>query len=281
MVSVVEPIYKNFLEISASDMENLFFINVSEDGSFTYNHYLDINAMGKSTEKKILFNEDGTATITYSDVTIKVNQYGIEEEYSDGNWMDLFSTIKRKNGIITEECGNDESFIINKYSNFDNGSWNISHARGMRVPHSTTNDDFKEKLIRLMIEKNLSKETVLSEFDRNSATIISEYPNTANWYALTRKYLEEILPDRVSKEEYSRIKISSLEKQVSYLTKSSTILHQKNSALKEEQKKLTMMLERALLFIENVKNHPAGQLFFTKKIKEFELGKETLDAGKD
>ena len=47
------------------------------------------------------------------------------------------------------------------------------------------------------------------------------------------------------------------------------------------QTKLLTELEKSLEFMSSVRNSPVGNIFFGKKIKEYENGLNRLDEGKD
>ena len=86
MPAVVETIFREVFDQTSNEVRECGRFVVYEDGSFSFD------------ERQITLSPGSGATISYEDVLIEVNTYGMEIEYSDGNYQSNFSSISRKDG---------------------------------------------------------------------------------------------------------------------------------------------------------------------------------------
>ena len=257
MPAVVEPIYKDVVDKTVSQVENSEALKANEDGTFRY------------TNRLISPSDTGGAVISYGDATIDVNKYGIAIGYSDGSWMDYFSTTTRKpEGFVEHSYGNNGNATMTTRTTFDNGSWSILNAAGAEYSNQPY---IGSKEVRT---PGIDKEAILKEFDENSQAVMKNYPGTITWYTERREALVATLDRETDPKVIEERRIKELEDECARLRKANKELTANNS-------KLTYMLEKSLEFMSSVRNSPVGYIFFGKKIKEYEQGLNKLDAGKD
>ena len=89
MPAVIEPIYKELMEKPESYLRRQGKVNVDEQGNFSFGN------------RRIKLKEDSCAEITFNDAKVTTNPVGIEISYEDGDFIGLFSSCSRGNGIIT------------------------------------------------------------------------------------------------------------------------------------------------------------------------------------
>ena len=257
MPAVVEPIFKDVVDKTVSQVERSNDIKANPDGVFSYQN------------RVVTPGEDGGAVISYGDATIDVNSYGIAIGYSDGSWMDYFSHISRKpDGTVEHSSGNNGNATMSTRTSFDNGSWSILNAGGAdftNMPYIGAKD---------VRTTSIDKEAILREFDENSQAVMKNYPGTISWYTERREALVQTLERETNPELVQARRMQELEEENARLTK-------RNRDLLESNSKLTAMLEKALEFMSSVRNSPVGNIFFGKKIKEYEQGLNRLDKGRD
>lgn len=118
--------------------------------------------------------------------------------------------------------------------------------------------------------EDLKEEEIFNDFDSVSTLMVENYPETSEWYAKTKENIINLIQDK--KAELTKSTQGELQSDTSIIEK---------KQLKIQNKKLMKMLEKALIFIENVKKHPLGKIFFHKKIKEFDRDTNTLESGEE
>lgn len=256
MPAVVEPIYKEMMERSESELRKEGKVIVDEDGNFIIGN------------KKIRLREDKCAEISFGDAQITTNSVGIEMEYQDGGAQDLFSHNKRDGGKVVNMSANNANATYHETTNLDNGSWAVRNASGILLESdsSLTGDE------KNAIEESLDK--ILADFDAMSKPIIENYPKTAKWYKTKRAEVKSIAEKEINPEEQNRIKIANLEAQV-------TNLEKRNGELSKSLSETRNRLVRAIDFIGVVRKSPFGKVFFGKRIKTFEEEEKSLPEGKE
>lgn len=255
MPAVVEPIYKEMMEKSESELRKEGKVVVDEHGNFSLG------------DKKIRLRRDKCAEITFGDAQITTNAVGIEIEYQDGGELDWFSHNKRDAGKIVNMSGNNGNATYHETTALDNGSWSVRNATGI-ILGSVSSHSKEEKRV---VEESL--DTILSEFDAMSKPIVENYPKTAKWYKEKREEVKEVAQKEIDPEEKNRRRIEALENQVASLEK-------RNGELTRSLSQATIRLGKAVSFIEQVKKSPVGKVFFGKKIRTFEEDTKTLPEGK-
>lgn len=255
MPAVVEPIYKEMMEKSESELRKEGKVVVDEHGNFSLG------------DKKIRLRRDKCAEITFGDAQITTNAVGIEIEYQDGGELDWFSHNKRDGGKVVNMSGNNGNATYHETTALDNGSWSVRNATGI-ILGSVSSHSKEEKRV---VEESL--DTILSEFDAMSKPIIENYPKTAKWYKEKREEVKEVAQKEIDPEEKNRRRIEALENQVASLEK-------RNGELTRSLSQATIRLGKAVSFIEQVKKSPVGKVFFGKKIRTFEEDSKTLPEGK-
>lgn len=256
MPAIVEPIYKEMMERPESELRKEGKVVVDEDGNFIF---------GK---RKIRLREDKCAEISFGDAQITTNAVGIEMEYQDGGWQDLFSHNKRDGGKVVNMSGNNGNATYHETTNLDNGSWAIRNASGILLGSDSSLSGDEKKTV----EESL--DAILSEFDSMSRPIIENYPKTAKWYRTKREEVKAVAQKEIDPEEQNRRRIADLESQV-------TNLEKRNKELTRSLSQATSRLGKAVSFIEQVKKSPVGKVFFGKRIKTFEEEAKTLPEGRD
>lgn len=257
MPAVVEPIYREFFDDTSSEVRECGRIVVYEDGSFSFD------------DRQITLSPGSGATISYEDVLIEVNTYGMEIEYSDGNYQDKFSSISRKDGRVDTFSGSNGTASGIGHMSLDNGSWSIKDSRGAEIVSDEYHND---KMDEEIDSYDLNLAEVLNEFDERATGIILAYPNTEGWFRKTRMSVVENVEKQNDPEEKEIRRIQRLERRV-------IKLEQENKALKESHAKTASLLERALKFVKEVKKSPAGQIFFGRKLKALDIDTKKLSAG--
>lgn len=257
MPAVIEPIYVEMMEKTASDLSGKGRISVDENGDFSFG------------DRKIKLNKEGCAEITQGDYIITTNTVGIEVAYSDGNWQDFFSHISRDNGIVVNSSGNNGNASYYESTHLDKGSWSIRNASGINIGVVASHNRDKE-----FNPFPSTPEEVLSEFDEVSGSIIENYPNTAEWYAKTREALKVVAEKEADPEKQNKDRIEFLERKVARLEREKRDLIQRNS-------KLTSMLEKTLEFMDTVRKSPVGKIFFGKSLKKYEDETKRLPEGRE
>ncbi len=256
MPAVVEPIYKEMMERPESELRKEGKVIVDEDGNFIF---------GK---RKIRLREDKCAEISFDDAQITTNAVGIEMEYQDGGWQDLFSHNKRDGGKVVNMSGNNGNATYHETTNLDNGSWAIRNASGILLGSDSSLSGDEKKTV----EESL--DAILSEFDAMSRPIIENYPKTAKWYRTKRAEVKAVAEKEIDPEEQNRRRIAALESQV-------INLERRNGELTKSLSEATSRLGKAVSFIEQVKKSPVGKVFFGKRIKTFEEEEKTLPEGRE
>ncbi len=256
MPAIVEPIYKEMMERPESELRKEGKVIVDEDGNFTFG------------DRKIALREDKCAEISFGDAQITTNAVGIEMEYQDGGWQDLFSHNKRDGGKVVNMSGNNGNATYHETTNLDNGSWAVRKASGILLESDSSLSGDEKKTV----EESL--DAILSEFDSMSRPIIENYPKTAKWYRTKREEVKAVAQKEIDPEEQNRRRIAALESQV-------TNLEKRNKELTKSLSQATSRLGKAVSFIEQVKKSPVGKVFFGKRIKTFEEEAKTLPEGRD
>lgn len=253
MPAIVEPIYQEMAERDESELRKEGKVVVDGDGNFIYG------------DKKITLREDKCAEITFGDAQIITNAVGIEMEYQDGGNQDLFSHNKRDAGKVVNTSGN--HVIYHETTNLDNGSWAVRKASGTLIESdsSLSGDE--------VIEVEESLDTILSNFDAMSKSVIENYPKTAKWYKSKRAEVKAIAQSKINPEEQNQKRIATLEAQVKTLEK-------RNGELTKTLSETRNRLGKAIDFIGVVRKSPFGKVFFGKKIKSFEEDSQSLPEGK-
>ena len=257
MPAVVEPIYREFFDDTSSEVRECGRIVVYEDGSFSFD------------DRQITLSPGSGATISYEDVLIEVNTYGMEIEYSDGNYQGKFSSISRKDGRVDTFSGSNGTASGIGHMSLDNGSWSIKDSRGAEIVSDEYHND---KMDEEIDSYDLNLAEVLNEFDERATGIILAYPNTEGWFRKTRMAVVENVEKQNDPEEKEIRRIQRLERRV-------IKLEQENKALKESHAKTASLLERALKFVKEVKKSPVGQIFFGRKLKALDIDTKKLSAG--
>lgn len=258
MPAVIEPIYKELMEKPESYLRRQGKVNVDEQGNFSFGN------------RRIKLKEDSCAEITFNDAKVTTNPVGIEISYEDGDFIGLFSSCSRGNGIITYHSGNNGNCSWSEREQLDNGSWSILSARGIKVGEDVS--PYNKNGEYTPFEGTV--EGILSEFDSNSKTIIENYPQTEEWYKEKREEVKAVVERETDPEEQNKRRIEYLEKRVSALEKNKNELLSKLS-------KSTEMLEKALRFIGKVKSSPVGKVFFARGIKKYEEDTKKLTEGRE
>lgn len=257
MPAVIEPIYKEMMEKTESDLSKQGKVNVDEQGNFSFGG------------RRIKLNEDGCAEITFSDAKITTNSVGIEVAYEDGNWQDWFSHISRDNGVVVNSSGNNGNASYYESTHLDNGSWSVRNASGVGIGEKSSYNKDGE-----YVPFQSTVEDVLNGFDSVSSNVIANYPNTAEWYQATRRGVQSVAERETNPEEQNRRRIAFLERRVSRLEADKKELLAINS-------RLTSMLEKSLDFMGQVKRSPVGKIFFSKGLKKYEEESKKLPEGRE
>ncbi len=257
MPAVIEPIYKEMMEKAESDLTSKGRVSVDEHGNFSFG------------DRKIKLVEDGGAEITFKDAKITTNSEGIEMVYEDGNSMDWFSYISRKDGVVVTSSGNNGNASYYESTNLDNGSWSIRDASGTSVGEKSSHSKNGE-----YVPFQTTVEEVLAGFDSVSESVIANYPNTAGWYQAKREEVQKVAEKEANPEEQTRKRIEFLERRVSTLEADKKDLLARNS-------RLTSMLEKSLEFMGQVKRSPVGKVFFGKGIRKYEEESKSLPSGRE
>lgn len=252
MPAIVEPLYKEWMEKTASAVKSSGDILVLANGDF------------KVGKKSVEFEITGGARVSYDDVTIDINEYGIEKSYSDGDFIGLFSHVTRKDGIVECSSGNNGNGTMSTNKYYDNGSWSIQGANGPLIDQKDEDGNLTE----------VDEAKLLEDFDKMAKTMKKEYPKTKEWYDKKREELQKALAEFNSPEARFKAEMSALRKE-------NSALKTKNEALTKNNEKLTDMLGKALDFMEEVKKSPVGKLFFRKGLKKYEESSRVLGPGRD
>lgn len=256
MPAVVEPIYKEMMERPENDLRKEGKVIVDQDGNFSFG------------DRKIQLREDRCAEISFGDAQITTNAVGIEIEYQDVGWQDWFSHNKRDGGKVVNMSGNNGNASYHETTNLDNGSWAVRNTSGIALGSDSSHSGEERK----PVEESL--DTILSEFDSMSRSVIENYPQTADWYKTKREEVKALAEKEIDREEQNRRRIEYLEGQVAKLEK-------RNGELTKSLSQATSRLGKAVDFIEGVKKSPFGKVFFGKKIKTFEEDAKKLPEGRD
>lgn len=257
MPGIVEPIYKEVMDRTINQVSGNRMISVHEPSKFSFDN------------KSITLDKDGGAYVTYDDVSIRLNSYGIQTSYSAGNEYDFFSSIVRKvDGTIESTSGNNGNGSWGENVYLDNGSWSIENARGESIS--------KRSSIRYGVERPvvLDGKSLLEEFDTNSKSIIQNYPATAEWYAKRREALAATIERETDPVLLEKRRVEALESEVKRLTAV-------NRDLTNRNEKLSSMLNRSLEFMSDVRKSPVGQIFFHRKLKKYDENAKRLDSGRE
>lgn len=256
MPAVIEPIYKEMMERPESDLRKQGKVNVDENGNFTFG------------DRKIQLREDKCAEISFGDAQITTNSVGIEIEYQDGGWQDWFSHNKRDGGKVVNMSGNNGNASYHETTNLDNGSWAVRNASGIALGSDSSHSGEERK----PVEESL--DTILSEFDSMSRSVIENYPQTAAWYKTKREEVKALAEKEIDPEEQNKRRIEYLEGQVAKLEK-------RNGELTKSLSEATRRLGKAIDFIGEVKKSPLGKVFFGKGLRKYEEESKKLPEGRD
>lgn len=259
MPAVMEPIYRELFDKTSSEVRETRRIFVDEEGGFSFD------------TRQIKLSPGSGATISYDDVLIEANIYGIEIEYSDGSYQDTYSSISRNDGKIDTFIGNHNNESGHGHVSLDNGSWSIRGARGADI---VAEEYHNEKADEEIDAVDLDKDEILQDFDERADEIIAFYPQTREWYARTRRSLVEHIEIQNNPKLKEERRVERLERKVVRLEK-------ENKTLIESGEKIAEKLEKALDFIGVIKRHPAGQIFFSKKLKEFYKDSKSLASARE
>ena len=121
---------------------------------------------------------------------------------------------------------------------------------------------------------DLDKDEILQDFDERADEIIASYPNTREWYAKTRRAIIEHIEIQNNPRLKEERRVERLERKVIRLEK-------ENKTLIESGEKIAVKLEQALALLSVIKKHPAGQIFFSKKLKDFFRDAKNLAPGRE
>ena len=257
MPAVVEPLYKELMDCTTQEVRTSGRIVVDDEGNFSFD------------KRQVKVSPGSGATISFDDVLIEANSYGIEIEYSDGNWQDYFSNISRKEGRVDTFSGNNGNATGHGHISLDNGAWSIRDTRG---PHIVADEYHNEKLDEETDAYDLDEDQILRDFDERASKIISNYPSTEPWFIRTRESVREHIERQNDPDEKEARRIQRLERKV-------IRLEAENKRLRESGERTATLLEKALAFIGEVKKSPAGKVFFGKKLRSLEMDSKSLSKG--
>lgn len=252
MPAVVEPLYKEWMEKTASAIKDSGKIVVLANGDF------------KTDKRSIEFEITGGARISYDDVTIDVNEYGIETSYSDGDFIGFFSHVTRKDGIVERSSGNNGNGTMSTNKYYDNGSWSIQGANGPLIGQRDENGNLAQ----------VDEKQLLEDFDKMAETMSKEYPKTKEWYDKKREEVQKVLSELNSPEARMKAEMENLRK-------ANAVIVEENKSLRTDLGKTRDMLKKTLDFMEEVKKSPVGKIFFRKGLKKYEESSRTLGPGRD
>ena len=207
----------------------------------------------------------------FEDSSYSINKFGITMSSSQGN---LFgnneSYCRTPDGFIIHYIGSNATGKRNMYKYFDNGCANLGPSIIIhnRYTNTITTDliEYSRKLdndTKEIINENIDTEAILKIFDKNSQKVMETHPETIPWYTERRKALVATLERETDPLFIATRKIKELEDE--------------NKTLEASNTKLTDMLSKALEFITIIRNHPAGKIFFSSKLKKFDKEKQMLD----
>lgn len=257
MPAVVEPIYKELMDCTTQEVVECGRFTVDDEGNFSFD------------KRQIRVSPGSGATISFDDVLIEANAFGIEIEYSDGNWQDYFSNISRKEGRVDTFSGNNGNATGHGHISLDNGSWSIRDSRG---PHLVADEYHNEKLDEEIDAVDLDEEQLLRDFDERASEIITYYPNTEPWFIRTREHIRENIEKQNDPDEKEERRIQRLERKV-------IRLEAENKKLRESGERTATLLEKALAFIAEIRRSPAGKVFFGKKLRSLDMDSKSLSKG--
>lgn len=257
MPAILEQIYREFSDVPLENARKTTRIAVRENGNFSFG-----NAV-------ISLDKDGGSTIVDGDLVIKTNEYGMEVAELDGENFGQFNNSRRNDGKIVNRFGNSMEDRLTEIISADIGHWSISssnkHTLVIRKNHAG-----KEEVIT----PEVKKEQIVADFEYNAQTITQNYPKTAEYFDVLRENLKKSLDKQTDPLQVEMAKNAELQKQI-------IKLEDEKRELAGSLEKSTGMLGEALKFMERVRNHPIGKMFFGKDAKEFEKNKARLYSGNE
>lgn len=257
MPAILEQIYREFSDVPLENARKTTRIAVRENGNFSFG-----NAV-------ISLDRDGGATIVDGDLVIKTNEYGMEVAELDGETFGQFNNSRRNDGKIVNRFGNSMEDRLTEIISADIGHWSISsskkHTLVIRKNHAG-----KEELLT----PELKVEEALADFEYNAQTIIQDYPKTAEFFDVLRENLKKSLDRQTDPLQVEMAKNAENQKEIERL-------QGEKKGLADSLEKSNSMLSEALKFMERVRNHPIGKMFFGKDAKEFEKNKARLYSGNE
>lgn len=257
MPAIVEQIYREFSDVSLDRVRKSSRIVVREHGNFSFG-----NAV-------ISLDKDGGATVVDGDLVVKTNEYGIETSISEGDQFGRFSNVRRNDGKIISRVGNAGESRLHETISADTGHWSISDSRS-NVLIDRINHGVGEELRTTEIKP----EKVISEFEYNAENVIRHYPRTAEYYDVLREALKRTLERKTDPLQVEIAKNVDLQKQIDKL-------RIEKLELANSLEKSNGMLGESLKFMQKVRNHPIGKMFFGRDAKMFEESKARLYSGNE
>ena len=257
MPAIVEQIYREFSDVPLDRARKTTRIAVRENGNFSFG-----NAV-------ISLDKDGGATIVDGDLVIKTNEYGMEVSELDGENFGQFNNSRRYDGKIVNRFGNSVEDRLTEVISADTGHWSIGDSRKHTLSIRKNHAGEDEALV-----PEIKPEQILADFEYNAETITRNYPRTAEFYDVLRENLKKSLDKQTDPLQVEMAKNAELQKQIEKL-------EDEKRELATSLEKSTGMLGEALKFMERVRNHPIGKMFFGKDAKEFEKNKARLYSGNE
>ena len=257
MPAIVEQIYREYSDVSLERARKANRIVVRENGNFSFG-----NAV-------ISLDKDGGATIVDGDIVIKTNEYGMETSFLEGDQFGRFSNVRRNDGKIISRNGNTGEARLHETISADTGHWAISDSRSNVLIDRINYGSGEEINIA-----EAKPEKIMADFEYNAETVIRDYPKTAEYYEALRKSLKKTLERQTDPLQVEIAKNADLQKQVDKL-------RAEKADLATSLEKSNGMLGESLKFMERVRNHPIGKMFFGKDAKKFEENKARLYSGNE
>lgn len=257
MPAILEQIYKEFSDVPLDRARKTTRIAIRENGNFSFG-----NAV-------ISLDKDGGATIVDGDLVVKTNEYGMETAVLDGETFGQFNNSRRNDGKIINRFGNSMEDRLTEIISADTGHWAISDSRRHVLVTRKTHGASEETL-----EAEIKPETILADFEYNAGEVTKNYPRTAEYYNILRESLKRTLDRETDPLQVEMAKTADLQKEIDKL-------RVEKLNLANSLEKSNTMLGESLKFMERVRNHPIGKMFFGKDAKEFEKNKARLYSGNE
>ena len=260
MPAILEQIHIEFCDVSIENARKNTRIAVRDNGNFSFG-----NAV-------ISLDENGGATIIDGDLVIKTNEYGMEIAELDGESFGQFNNSRRKDGKILNRSGNSMEKKLTEVITADTGHWSIASSNKNKKHTLIIRKDYAGDEETLIPE--IKPEEILADFEYNASTITQNYPKTAEFFDVLRENLKKSLDRQTDPLQVEMAKNVDNQKQIEKL-------QDEKRQLADSLEKSNGMLSEALKFMEKVRNHPIGKIFFSKDAKEFEKNKSRLYSGNE